>query len=58
MIIDYYIPWFYAGPYVPSGVMYGHSKDCNASHWLVPGYERWFEEFAVINIYDGPWWKQ
>jgi hypothetical protein len=37
-------PWYYAGPYVWSGVIYGHSSWPSFSTWFVPGTdpdERW-----------------
>ncbi len=54
--------WFYAGPYVPSGVVYDPDRPIDAkplpsySVWLVPGYERAYEAFAVIDLYDPPAW--
>jgi hypothetical protein len=54
--MDYNQPWFYAGPYVPSGVLYAKKKDCNYCHWLVPGYERAYDAFAVIDQYNPPAW--
>lgn len=37
-------PWFYAGPYVWSGVLYGEREWPSWCHWLVPGADpddRW-----------------
>lgn len=31
--------WYYAGPYVPSGVVYGMKEWPSHSHWLVPGFD-------------------
>lgn len=31
-------PWFYAGPYVPSGVVYGCGW-VSYCHWLIPGFD-------------------
>lgn len=31
--------WFYAGPYVPSGVFYGSPYSPSYSYWLVPGFD-------------------
>ena len=54
--------WFYAGPYVPSGVVYDPARNMDDppspsySVWLVPGYERAFEAFGVIDLYNPPSW--
>lgn len=59
--------WYYAGPYVPSGVVYDPglcfdennnpiAKSPSCSNWLIPGYERAFEAFGVINLYNPPDW--
>jgi len=54
--------WFYAGPYVPSGVVYDPNRDIrdkpipSYSVWLVPGYERAYEAFGVIDLYNPPDW--
>jgi hypothetical protein len=54
--------WFYAGPYVPSGVVYDPDRKISDkpspsySVWLVPGYERAFEAVGVIDLYDPPEW--
>jgi hypothetical protein len=32
-------PWFYAGPYVPSGVIYGEAHWPSQCRWLVPGWQ-------------------
>ena len=37
-------PWFYAGPYVWSGVIYGPRSWPSWCHWFVPGTDpddRW-----------------
>ena len=31
--------FFYQGPYVPSGVVYGENEWPSRSHWLVPGFD-------------------
>lgn len=51
--------WFYAGPYVPSGVLYypDNSESTSSpsySVWLIPGYERWIDNVAAIDVYSGP----
>lgn len=54
--------WYYAGPYVPSGVVYDPPRMIDDkpipsySIWLVPGYERAFEAFGVIDLYNPPAW--
>ena len=53
-MIDRWKPWYYAGPYVPSGILYGSGP--SSSHWLIPGYEKAYEAFGVINLYNPPWW--
>lgn len=42
--------WFYQGPYVPSGVLYGEGP--SSCHWLIPGYEHNFDNFGVIDLYQ------
>jgi hypothetical protein len=39
MYIDPWKPWFYAGPYVPSGVIYGKVGSPNYCHMYVPGFD-------------------
>lgn len=51
MFNDIWKAWYYAGPYVPSGVMYG--KGPSACHWLIPGYEYWYDA-QPVDLYDGP----
>jgi hypothetical protein len=48
--------WFYAGPYIPSGVIYGVGP--SSSVWLVPGYEKWIGHMAAIDLYSGPKYTQ
>lgn len=54
--------WYYAGPYVPSGVVYDPPRKIDDppspsySVWLVPGYERWIDNIAAIDVYGGPKW--
>lgn len=36
---DYWKATFYAGPYVPSGVIYGKFGSASFCHWLVPGFD-------------------
>lgn len=49
MKINPWKPWFYAGPYVPSGVIYGEHNSPSRCEWLVPGYnlDSW-----KINLYE------
>ena len=49
--INHSIPWFYQGPYVPSGVIYGECDWPSRSHWLVPGWDE-TQPFGLIDIYD------
>lgn len=56
---DYWTAWFYSGPYVPSGVIYGIGP--SASIWLVSGYEYWYNHhmaIAVIDLYSGPKYRK
>jgi len=55
-ITDFWKPWFWAGPYVPSGILYGIGP--SACVWLLPGYERWIDETGAIDVYTGPWWRR
>jgi hypothetical protein len=54
--------WYYAGPYVPSGVVYDPNRPIERepipsySVWLIPGYERAYEAFGVIDLYNPPAW--
>ena len=59
--------WFWAGPYVPSGVVYDPGivfdaeenplpRSPSYSVWLVPGYERAYESTGVIDLYNPPEW--
>ena len=43
-------PWFYQGPYVISGVMYGEHGSPSACHWLVPGWND--ESMWKIDVYS------
>lgn len=51
MCIDYAKAWFYAGPYVPSGVKYGDPSWPSASHWLVPGFNA-NPPIHQVDLYD------
>lgn len=54
--------WFYAGPYVPSGVVYDPNRNIgdkpipSYSVWIVPGYERAYGEAWIIDLYNPPEW--
>ncbi len=54
--------WYYSGPYIPSGVVYdpnrkiGDAPSPSYSVWLVPGYERAYDAFGVIDLYNPPSW--
>lgn len=50
MIIKYNEAWFYQGPYVPSGVIYGDPEWPTYSHMFVPGFN---PDSYFINIYEG-----
>lgn len=43
--------WFYSGPYVPSGVLYGRECDVSHSRWLVPGFHP-DPPIHAIDVYD------
>lgn len=45
MKIDPWEPWYYAGPYVPSGVLYG--EGASSCHWWIPGFEYWYDKQPV-----------
>ncbi len=49
-MIDYWKFWYYAGPYVPSGVIYGDGP--SKCHWLVPGFDP-DPPIHKMNLYDG-----
>lgn len=44
-------PWFWAGPYVPSGVIYGSVHWPSFSVWLVPGFDP-YPPIHKIDLYD------
>ena len=44
---------YYAGPYVPSGVIYGNDDWPSRCHWLIPGFD---PNSTAINMYE--WTKK
>lgn len=44
------VPEFYQGPYVPSGVHYGHHEWPSFCHWLVPGFDP-HPSFLKLDVY-------
>ncbi len=50
-MIDWWKPWFYAGPYVPAGVLYGEPNSPSYCHWQIPGYDS-DPPINKINLYE------